>query len=104
MATPLPSRSHRQNSGPSAPNRPRVFISHSSKNKKLAVAVAAELEGIGICCWYAPRDIRPGEPNYGKAIIEGLSGCQAMVLLLTNPSNQWQHVRKETERAVNRNW
>lgn len=51
----------------------------------------------------APRDIRPGEPNYGKAIIEGLSACQAMVLLLTEPSNRSQHVMKEAERAVNKN-
>ena len=51
----------------------------------------------------APRDIRPGEPNYGKAIIEGLTACQAMVLLLTEPSNRSQHVMKEAERAVNKN-
>lgn len=51
----------------------------------------------------APRDIRPGEPNYGRAILEGLSACHAMVLLLTEPSNRSQHVMKETERAVNKN-
>ncbi len=51
----------------------------------------------------APRDIRPGEPNYGKAIIEGLTACQAVVLLLTEPSNRSQHVMKEAERAVNKN-
>lgn len=51
----------------------------------------------------APRDIRPGEPNYGKAIIEGLSACQAMVLLLTDRANRSQHVMKEAERAVNKN-
>jgi len=73
----------------------RVFISHSSRNKTLADAVAADLEESGIRCWLAPRDIRPGEPNYGKAIIEGLSSCQAMVLLLTEHSNRSQHVMKE---------
>ena len=79
-----------------------VFVSHSSRNLKLAWAATAELEAGGIRCWFAPRDIRPGEPNYGRAIIEGLSGCRAMVLLLTESSNVSQHVMKEAERAVNR--
>jgi len=89
--------------GRTAPDGPRVFISHSSKNQPLAAAVLAEFEGNGIRCWMAPRDIRPGEPNYGKAIIEGLTACEAMVLLLTEPSNRSQHVMKEAERAVNKN-
>ena len=80
-----------------------VFVSHSSKNKRLAAAVVAELESNGIGCWFAPRDIRPGDPNYGGAILDGLSSCKAMLLLLTEPSNSSQHVMKESERAVNRN-
>lgn len=64
--------------------------------------MARHLEDNGIACWIAPRDIRPGEPNWGKAIIEGLSNCQAMVLLLTQQSNGSQHVMKEAERAVNK--
>jgi hypothetical protein len=103
MAATPPSRAKPPPPGRAAPNGPRVFISHSSKNQQLAAAVAAELEGNGIRCWMAPRDIRPGEPNYGKAIIEGLSACQATVLLLTEPSNRSQHVMKEAERAVNKN-
>jgi hypothetical protein len=79
-----------------------VFISHSSKNQPLAAAVVAELEGNGIRCWMAPRDIRPGKPNYGRAIIDGLSSCQAVVLVLTDASNRSQHVMKEVERAVHK--
>lgn len=86
-----------------ASRRKRAFISHSSKNKALADAVVAELEANGIACWISSRDIRPGEPNYGKAILDGLSACQAVVLLLTEASNRSQHVMKEAERAVNRN-
>ena len=87
---------------PAEPSGP-VFVSHSSKNKRLAAAVVAELESNGIRCWFAPRDIRPGDPNYGGAILDGLSSCKAMLLLLTEPSNASQHVMKESERAVNRN-
>lgn len=80
-----------------------MFISHSSKNSKLADAVTAELESNGIPCWISSRDIRPGDPNYGLAILEGLSVCQAVVLLLTEASNRSQHVMKEAERAVSKN-
>ena len=80
-----------------------MFISHSSKHSKLADAVTAELESNGIPCWISSRDIRPGDPNYGLAILEGLSVCQAVVLLLTEASNRSQHVMKEAERAVSKN-
>lgn len=95
---------------PPTPRRPPaataigpVFISHSSKDAALAAAVVKELESSGIRCWISSRDIRPGEPNYGPAILEGLSACRAMVLLLTESSNASQHVMKESERAVNKN-
>ena len=86
---------------PSTAGRQRVFISHSSKNKPLADAVARHLEANGIACWIAPRDIKPGA-NYGVALLDGLSSCQAVLLLLTDDSNRSQFVMKEAERAVSR--
>lgn len=38
-----------------------VFLSYSSKDKTTADAVVSDLEGHGIKCWYAPRDITPGQ-------------------------------------------
>lgn len=38
-----------------------VFISYSSKDKKVADAIVADMEQHNIRCWYAPRDIRPGD-------------------------------------------
>ena len=38
-----------------------VFISYSTKNKNVADAVVANFEKNGIRCWYAPRDILPGQ-------------------------------------------
>jgi hypothetical protein len=86
---------------PVSTGRQRVFISHSSKNKPLADAVARHLEANGIACWIAPRDIKPGA-NYGVALLDGLSSCQAVLLLLTDDSNRSQFVMKEAERAVSR--
>jgi len=88
-------------SRPVVTRRQRVFISHSSKNKPLADAVARHLEGHGIACWIAPRDIKPGA-NYGVALLDGLSSCQVMLLLLTEDSNTSQFVMKEAERAISR--
>lgn len=102
MVPTPPSRSQSASSARAA-SGPRVFISHSSKNQQIATAVVAELESQGIRCWISSRDIRPGTPNYGSAIIDGLSVCQAVVLLLTEASSNSQHVMKEAERAVNKN-
>jgi hypothetical protein len=47
-----------------------VFVSYSSRDKPVADAVCASLEGRGIRCWIAPRDILPGA-DWGEEIIRG---------------------------------
>ena len=37
-----------------------VFLSYSSHDQRVADAVCSALEGRGVRCWMAPRDIRPG--------------------------------------------
>jgi hypothetical protein len=76
-----------------------VFISHSSRDKAIADAVCARLEGRGIRCWIAPRDVQPGLP-YGEAIIDAIHNCRIMVLLLSSSANNSIHIAKEVERAV----
>ncbi len=78
---------------------PDVFISHSSEDAKIAQQVVSVLEGGGLSCWIAPRDVPPGS-NWGDAIIRGLEACRVMVLLFSNSSNQSQYVFLEIERAV----
>ena len=70
-----------------------VFISYASKDKILADAVCATLEGRRIRCWIAPRDIMPGM-DWSDAIIDALTSAQVFVLLL---SETWQD---ENERMV----
>lgn len=79
----------------------RVFISHSTKNERLAQALRDELESHGVACWIAPRDIAPGS-TWAKAIIQGMSGCRLVVLLLTEQANHSPHVMLEIERAINK--
>ena len=80
---------------------PRVFISHSSRDKAAAVAVCHALEARGIRCWIASRDIQPGA-NWGEAILNAIGQCKVMVLLLSSSANASGQVLREVERAVNR--
>jgi hypothetical protein len=77
-----------------------VFISHSAKDKTVADAVCAALEGEGIRCWIAPRDVLPSM-EWSEAIIDGIEGCRIMVLVFTANANASPQIRREVERAVN---
>ena len=79
---------------------PDVFMSHSSADAEIAGQVVSALEGDGLSCWIAPRDIGPG--SWGDAIIRGIEACRAMVLLFSSSSNNSAHVLREVERAVNK--
>ena len=78
-----------------------VFISYSSQDKPTADAACAALEGAGIRCWIAPRDIRPGG-QYGGAIINAIDSCRVMVLIFSMSANTSHQVPREIERAVSR--
>ena len=78
-----------------------VFISHSSKDRKIADAVCARLEEDRLRCWIAPRDIGPGV-SWPAAIITALCDCKVMVLVLSQPSNASPQVFREVERAVHK--
>ncbi len=75
-----------------------IFISHASKNFKIADELRELLESRGVSCWIAPRDIPPGY-QYGAAIIEAIRECTVTLLLLTDDSNMSKSVENEIERA-----
>ncbi len=78
-----------------------VFLSYSSKDKPVADATCAVLEGRGIRCWMAPRDITPGA-DWGESIIDAIQGARAMVLVFSKNANESVQIKREVERAVNR--
>lgn len=78
-----------------------VFISHSAKDKPVADAVCATLEGGGVRCWIAPRDIVPGT-QWGESIIDAISSSQVMVLVFSSNANESQQIIREVERAVSK--
>ncbi len=79
-----------------------VFISYSSKDKPTADAVCATLEGEGIRCWIAPRDVTPSM-EWGAAIIDAIKSARVMVLVFSANANGSPQIRRDVERAVNHN-
>jgi len=78
-----------------------VFISHSSKDKRIADATCASLEQAGIRCWMAPRDILPGA-TWGKSIVDAIHGSRVMVLVFSANANDSPQIEREVERAVSK--
>ena len=60
--------------------------------------MCATLEGRGIRCWIAPRDI-PYGADWTEAIMDGISGCRVMVLVYSTNANNSPHVRREVQHA-----
>lgn len=75
-----------------------VFISHGSENSEEANALCAFIEGKGVQCWIAPRDVRPGI-DYSEELQAAIEGCAAFVVLVTDMANKSPYVRAETEMA-----
>src|SRR6188508_1174186 len=78
-----------------------IFVSYASPDRDVAFRIVSFLEEQGITCWVAPRDVPPGV-EYGQAIISGIEQSSALVLILSDQSNDSQFVRKEVERAVSK--
>ncbi len=78
-----------------------VFISYSSKDKRIADALCAALEGQGIQCWIAPRNITYGS-DYGEAIVDGINESRLMVLVFSSNANTSAHIKREVDRAVSK--
>jgi Tol biopolymer transport system component len=77
-----------------------VFVSYSNKEKAVADAVIAAIEKNGIRCWYAPRDINPGQ-SWSEAITDAIKGGKVFLLIFSANANQSQHVLDELLLAIN---
>ena len=78
-----------------------IFISYSNKDQAIADIVCSELEKNDIICWYAPRDIKPGE-SWAGSIMNAISSAKILLLIFTSSSNESVQVLREIERAVNK--
>jgi hypothetical protein len=71
-----------------------VFISHAARDQGLARSVCAALEGAGIRCWMAPRDI-PDGADWAAEIVSAIERSRALLLLLTEHANASRQVGRE---------
>ena len=78
-----------------------VFISYSQPDRACAFELVARLEGEGIHCWIAPRDIAPSA-DWAAEIMDAISAAHTMILVFSAGSNQSPQVRREVERAVHK--
>lgn len=77
-----------------------VFISYHTDTGGDAVRkICAALEGVGISCWYAPRNVGP---NYAQSIVEAIRGCRVFLLVLNEKSSVSAHVLNEINCAFDR--
>jgi len=76
----------------------KVFISYASRDAGIAQRLCAGLETAGLPCWIAPRDVLAGE-SYAAAIVQAISCCRMLVLVLSRNAIESPHVLREVERA-----
>jgi TolB-like protein/tetratricopeptide (TPR) repeat protein len=105
MSGDLPAGDATQSSGSHASDRPPlskdVFVSYASPDAAVANSVVEALEGQGIRCWIAPRDVTPGE-FYAGVIVHAIDEAKATVLILSRQSAASPHVVREVERAASK--
>lgn len=77
-----------------------VFISYSSKNRRVADAMCHVLEEHGITCWIAPRDI-PGGTEYGDVINDAIRNCRIFIIIFSEPASLSHWVKGELNVAFN---
>ena len=75
-----------------------VFISYSNQDREVAQRIWAYLQQKGLKPWIAPQCIPAGEP-YARAIINGISKCRLMVVILSKTSNSSDDVLNEVDQA-----
>jgi hypothetical protein len=78
-----------------------VFLSHSSTDVDLAERLCDCLEGKGIACWMAPRDVTPGRP-YAVECLTGAAESDCLVLLASPAALSSVQVLSEIEQAHKR--
>jgi serine/threonine protein kinase/Flp pilus assembly protein TadD len=76
-----------------------IFLSYSSQDETIVGLALEKLEAAGHRCWFAPRDIPPGE-FYAGQIIQALRESRMALLFFSAHSNASEQVVREINFAV----
>ena len=82
--------------------KPYVFISYSTKDAESANLVHSYLEGNGVSCWIASRNIEGGE-SFAVQIVDAIDECAVFVVIASGSSNDSHHVSNEISLAFGKN-
>jgi TIR domain-containing protein len=75
-----------------------AFVSHASDDAQKVQKILETMEGAGIKCWIAPRDIPAGK-NYQDEIVKAFENAKAMVLIFSAAANKSDEIKKELSLA-----
>jgi hypothetical protein len=78
-----------------------IFVSYSQPDRQCALELTEYLEANGLSVWIAPRDVSPAA-EWAAEIIDAITSAHVMVLVFSGSSNGSPQVRREVERAVNK--
>ncbi len=81
------------------PLNKQIFISHSSKDDRIASEICSILEKHGLTCCIDHRDFRPGK-DFDQEILDGIDNSSAFILLLSTSSNDSFQVKREVQQAA----
>ena len=81
---------------------PRIFITYSSKDQKVARTICTALENRGLACWISSRNVKPGQ-NYQEQIVRAIRASRVMVLVFTSNANNSNEIKKELALASQNN-
>jgi WD40 repeat protein len=79
----------------------QIFISHIEEEDTVATELARGLEEAGYSVWYYERDSLPGE-SYLYQIDQAISGCEAVLVVVSRKSVASQQIKKEIEWAADK--
>ena len=71
-----------------------IFISHASRDRRIAETICSALENRGLRCWLANRNVAGGE-NFQEAVVRAIRSAKVMLLIFTANANDFDEVKKE---------
>lgn len=92
---------HARSLGKGAPDFYSCFISYSTKDQALADRLRADLQINGVRCWFAPEDLKIGDP-FRQRIDESIRVHDKLLLVLSENSVRSAWVQDEVETALER--
>jgi TIR domain len=75
-----------------------LFVSYSSRDQDKTENLCRALEAIGLPCWFARRDILPGQ-KFPESITRAIKQSRLFLLILSSESNSSPHVQRELVQA-----